>query len=79
MGKTVSKQADVTDTGVVNSNFIVNEKEITLPLDLHIAFYVVVVCIVLLTYLKARKAYRRDMKRDLGRSMVLRTQAMEEI
>lgn len=76
MGKSVSKESDVSSTGVVTSNFIVDEQGgITVPLDIKIPFYVLVLCVLFLAILKVRSAYRRQMKRDLSRSIYLRTPA----
>lgn len=77
MGKSVSKQADVTDTGVVNSNFIVTEEAVKIPLDLHIIMYIIAIAVVLMVFLQARRSYRRGLKKALGKSRMLETLAME--
>lgn len=77
MGKTNSKHSEVTDTGVVNSNFIVEENEVQVPLDIKILAYVAVGAIITILGLKLRKALRRSMKRNLTRSMMLRSQAAD--
>lgn len=73
MGKTNSKHSEVTDTGVVNSNFIVEEGD-SVPLDLRILAYVAVIIMLVMLGLKLRQAVRRGMKRDLTRSMLFKTQ-----
>lgn len=77
MGTTNSKKAEVTDTGVVNSNFIVEEQSIKLPDDVRVLFYVITAALLAMLALKIKKAYRRKLKKNLTRSIVLRTQAAE--
>lgn len=73
MGKSNSKQSDVTSTGVVTSNVIVDEQGMTsVPLDIKILLYLATACIFFITALKVRKAYRRGLKRDISRSVYLR-------
>lgn len=73
MGKSVSKESDVSSTGVVTSNFIVDEQGSTsVPLDIKILFYLVALCVLLMTLLKIRNAYRKQIKKDLSRSIYLR-------
>lgn len=73
MGKTVSKESDVTSSGVVTSNFIVDEQRLSgVPLDVKILMYITTCCIVIITVVKLRKAYRRGLKRNISRSMYLR-------
>lgn len=73
MGKSVSKESDVSSSGVVNSNVVVDEQGATsIPLDLRILFYAIGACILLVTALKIRNSYRRSLKRDLNRSIYLR-------
>lgn len=73
MGKSISKESDVTSTGVVTSNFIVDEQGISsVPLDIKILMYLATACILLITALKVRKAYRRGLKREISRSVYLR-------
>lgn len=75
MGKTNSKHSEVTDTGVVNSNFIVEEDSIKVPSDIRVLLYIITFGLLLLLVLKIQKAYRRGIKKNLSRSMVLRSQA----
>lgn len=73
MGKSISKESDVSSTGVVTSNFIVDEQGISsVPLDIKILMYLATMCILLSTALKIRQAYRRGLKRDISRSVYLR-------
>lgn len=77
MGKTNSKHSELTDNGVVNSNFIVEQESIQVPTDVRVLLYIVVAVVVILLLLKLHKAYRRGLRKDLSRSMVLRTQAVD--
>lgn len=73
MGKTNSKHAEITDSGVVNSNFIVEQEAIQAPLDIRILLYILTGAVVLLLVLKLKQMYRRTLKKDLSRNMYLRT------
>lgn len=74
MGKTNSKHSEVTDTGVVNSNFIVEEQSAAIPTDIRVLFYFIAAAIGALVLLKLHQIYRKGLKKNLSRSMVLRTQ-----
>lgn len=74
MGKSSSKHAELTDTGVVNSNFIVEQESVAVPTDVRVVLYVLVVAILVLLLMKIHKAYRKGMRKDFSRSMILRTQ-----
>lgn len=75
MGTKNSKHGEVTDTGVVNSNFIVEEQSIEVPKDIRVVLYFIAVFLAILVFLSLRSAYRRKLKKNIHRSMVLRTQA----
>ena len=77
MGKSQSKQVDVTDTGVVNNNFKVEEESVSVPSDIRVVLYVIAVALVILVGIKIQKAYRRGLKKNFSRSMVIRSQAGE--
>ncbi len=77
MGKSQSKQLDVTDTGVVNNNFKVEEESVSVPSDIRVVLYVIAVALVILVGIKIQKAYRRGLKKNFSRSMVIRSQAGE--
>lgn len=73
MGKSSSKHAELTDTGVVNSNFIVEQESVAIPTDVRVVLYVLTVAILILLLIKMHKAYRKGMRKDFSRTMVLRT------
>lgn len=75
MGTTNTKHAEVTDTGVVNSNFIVEEQAIAVPKDIRVVLYFIAVSLAVVVLLKLRSAYRKKLKKSFHRSMVIRTQA----
>nr|CAI5857678.1 unnamed protein product [Callosobruchus analis] len=63
------------NTGAVNNNFVVEDPEIHLPVDVRVLLYGIAAGLFMLVALKIGKAYRRGLKRDISRSMVLRSQA----
>lgn len=73
MGTSSSKHAEVTDTGVVNSNFIVEQEAIAVPEDIRILLYILVAVAVLLAVLKLHKAYRRVIKKEVTRNQAVMT------
>lgn len=73
-GANQSKHAETTNTGSVNSNFIIEENSVKIPLDIKILLYVAAGGIMYLVIEHIRSAYRRSLKRQLGRSIVLRNE-----
>ena len=52
MGKSQSKQVDVTDTGVVNNNFKVEEESVSVPSDIRVVLYVIAVTLIILVIIR---------------------------
>lgn len=65
MGANKSRQAnqELTETGVVNSNFVVEETAIQCPNDLKIMFYIIFGIVVIKFVLKIYVRYTRYVKR----------------
>ena len=69
MGTTKSKEQDLAENGVVNSNFIV-EENITKPTsEVKILLYIITIVVVLKFLLHLYKMQRRNVKRNITRSM----------
>ncbi len=75
MGKSVSKQAEVSENGAVNNSFVVNET----PLDEKVLMYLIAVFLLVLVLLKLRQSFRRQLKRDIARSRMLKAASTEEV
>ena len=67
MGQSQSRNADqeVTDTGVVNSNFIVQEQEMTVNMEVKVLLYVITAILVVNLALKIHKMCKKSMRRRI--------------
>lgn len=69
MGNTKSTTQDVTEDGVVNSNFIVQEQVLKSTLDVKIMMGLMVLIMVAQLLLKLCKMHRSQVKRTVRRNL----------
>lgn len=71
MGQTKSKDTkqEVTENGVVNSNFIVQEAEYNITKDVKVVLYLIFAMLAMLLLWRIIRAVKKNMKKQIRRDM----------
>lgn len=71
MGQTKSKDTkqEVTENGVVNSNFIVQEAEYNITKDVKVILYLIFAMLAMLLLWRIIRAVKKNMKKQIRRDM----------
>lgn len=73
MGQTKSTAQDLTENGVVNSNFIVQQEEYNVSKDVKIILYIIVAIMGVSLGIKFFQIYRRNIKKQVRRNLAAST------
>lgn len=77
MGQTKSTSQEVVDTGVVNSNFIVQQKEYNVSMDVKIMLSIITIALLILLALEICKNYGKQVKKRIQRNLVIQPMAAQ--
>lgn len=69
MGNTKSASQEVTDTGVVNTNVIVQEPEVKLTQDVKALLWIIAAAVIVQLLIKVYNVHRRGMKKKFSRRL----------
>lgn len=69
MGWSQWKEETVDDNGVVNNNFVVDNHNVNIPLDIKVLFYVLVAAVLARLLMDIYNTKRRSMKHGIKRTI----------
>lgn len=79
MGKTQSRQLELNENGVINSNLIVQEEEYNVTKDVKIILYLILAMMVVQLVIKVYQMHRREIKKQLRRNLAASVASVQAV